>query len=87
MTILRIFSMAGQSSRPCLPWMTIFHSMEMRKVAWDNLAVIGKKAIWRCLLLRFHELTYKRPNLICLGIKHKVSCVEYVDLTFGTSLR
>ena len=28
-----------------------------------------------------HELTYKRCNFICFGIKSEVSCVENVNLS------
>jgi len=35
------------------------------------------------LLLRLHELTHQRSDLICFGIKREVSPVEYMDLSVG----
>ena len=32
------------------------------------------------LLLRSHELTHQRSDLICFGIKREVSRVEYMNL-------
>src|ERR1700686_32566 len=36
---------------------------------------------WWYSFLRLHELTYKRRNFICFGVKSKVSCVENVNLS------
>src|ERR1700675_2464753 len=36
---------------------------------------------WWCSFLRLYELTYKRRNFFCSGIKSKVSCVENVNLS------
>src|ERR1700686_1612460 len=36
---------------------------------------------WWYSFLRLHELTYKRRNFICFGVKSKVPCVENVNLS------
>jgi hypothetical protein len=42
--------------------------------------LLAKEAITALFSLSFHELPHQFPNLVCVGVKREVSCIEHLNL-------
>src|ERR1035441_9882506 len=42
--------------------------------------LLAKEAITALFSLSFHKLPHQFPNLVCVGVKREVSCIEHVNL-------